>query len=220
MATRTAYRGGTPVPTIAITLPLELPLPDGFDAWDLATWPLVEGRLEYVDGRLLYMPPSGDEQQDKVADVTVELGLWTRGHPEFLASTNEAGIILGRDVRAVDASVYRRIDVGPYTGGLRRVPPVFAVEVAGKDEAEDLLLEKAAWYLDRGVEVVWVLVPRPRRVIVKTLGGSVELGPGERLPATHRCPGSSPASTISSVRYDKPDKRCTRGGPERSLTRR
>jgi len=192
MATRTAYRDWTPVPTIAITLPLELPLPDGFDPQDLETWPLVEGRLEYVDGRLLYMPPSGDEQQDTTADVTVELGLWARRHPEFLTSTNEAGMILGRDVRAADASVYRTADVGPYTGGLRRVAPVLAVEIAGKDEPVDLVLQKATWYLERGVEVVWVLVPRTRRVIVKTSAGSLELGPGDRLAAHPSLPGLEP----------------------------
>jgi Uma2 family endonuclease len=192
MATRTAYLDWTPVPTIAIRLPLELPLPDGFAPEDLATWPLLEGRLEYVDGRLLYMPPSGDEQQDTVADVATELGLWVRAHPEFLASTNEAGIILGRDVRAMDASLFRRSDVGPYTGGLRRVPPVLAVEVAGKDEPTPLLLDKAAWYLARGVEVVWVLVPRTRRVMVVTAGESVELGLGDRLPAHPSLPGLAP----------------------------
>ncbi|PYM12503.1 MAG: hypothetical protein DMD81_23825 [Candidatus Rokuibacteriota bacterium] len=192
MATRSAYRDWTPVPTIAITLPLELPVPEGFDPEDLNTWPLVEGRLEYVDGRLLYRPPSGDEQQDTVADVTVELGLWVRQHPEFLTSTNEAGMILGQDVRAADACVYRVADAGPYTGGLRRVPPVLAVEVAGKDEPVDLVLEKAAWYLERGVEVVWSLVPRTRRVIVKTVAGSRELGPGDRLPAHPSLPGLEP----------------------------
>jgi Uma2 family endonuclease len=192
MATRTAYLDWTPVPTIAITLPLELPPPDGFAPDDLATWPLVEGRLEYVDGRLLYMPPSGDEQQDTVADVATELGLWARAHPDFLASTNEAGIMFGQDVRAVDASLFRRADVGPYTGGLRRVPPVLAVEVAGKDEPPQLQLDKAAWYLRHGVEVVWVLVPRIRRVIVLTGKGSAELGLGDRLPAHPSLPGLEP----------------------------
>lgn len=192
MATRTAYLDWTPVPTIAITLPLELPLPDGFAHDDLATWPLVEGRLEYVDGRLLYMPPSGDEQQDTVADVATELGLWARAHPEFLASTNEAGIMFGQDVRAVDASLFRRADVGPYTGGLRRVPPVLAVEVAGKDEPPQLQLDKAAWYLMHGVEVVWVLAPRTRRVIVVTGEGRAELGLGDRLPTHLSLPGLEP----------------------------
>jgi Uma2 family endonuclease len=192
MATRTAYLDWTPVPTIAITLPLELPPPDGFAPDDMATWPLVEGRLEYVDGRLLYMPPSGDEQQDTVADVATELGLWARAHPDFLASTNEAGIMFGQDVRAVDASLFRRADVGPYTGGLRRVPPVLAVEVAGKDEPPQLQLDKAAWYLRHGVEVVWILVPRIRRVIVLTGEGSAELGLGDRLPTHPSLPGLEP----------------------------
>jgi Uma2 family endonuclease len=192
MATRTAYLDWTPVPTIAITLPLELPPPDGFAPDDLATWPLVEGRLEYVDGRLLYMPPSGDEQQDTVADVATELGLWARAHPDFLVSTNEAGIMFGQDVRAVDASLFRRADVGPYTGGLRRVPPVLAVEVAGKDEPPQLQLDKAAWYLRHGVEVVWILVPRIRRVIVLTGEGSAELGLGDRLPTHPSLPGLEP----------------------------
>jgi Uma2 family endonuclease len=192
MASRTAYLEWTPVPTIAITLPLELPLPDGFAPDDLATWPLVEGCLEYVDGRLLYMPPSGDEQQDTVADVATELGLWTRAHPEFLASTNEAGILFGRDVRAVDAALFRRSDVGPSTGGLRRVPPVLAVEVAGKDEPLQLLLDKARRYLTYGVEVVWILVPRTRGGIVLSGLTSTELGTGGRLPAHPLLPGLEP----------------------------
>ena len=84
------------------------------------------------------------------------------------------------------------MDVGPYTGGLRRVPPVLAVEVAGKDESAQLQLDKAAWYLRHGVEVVWVLVPRIRRVVVVTGEGSVELGPGARLPAHASLPGLEP----------------------------
>jgi Uma2 family endonuclease len=192
MATRTAYRDWTPVPTIAIRLPLELPLPDGFDPGDLGTWPLLEGALEYVAGRLLYMPPSGDEQQDTVADVVTELGLWARAHPEFVTATNEAGMLLGRDVRAADAAVYRRSDAGPYGGGLRRVPPVLAIEVAGRHETAPILAEKAAWYLERGVEVVWLLLPQQRRVIVRTPEGSLELGPGDSLPPHPSLPGLEP----------------------------
>src|SRR5262245_12421896 len=183
MATRTAYLEWTPVPPIAITLPFELPLPDGFAPDDLGTWPLVERSLEYVDGKLLYMPPSGDEQEDTVADVATELGLWARTHREFLSATNEAGIVLGSNVRAADAALFRRDDTGPYTGGLRRVPPVLAVEVAGKDEALDRLLDKAREYLAHGVRIVWVLVPRSRRAVVVTSEGKAALGLGDRLPA-------------------------------------
>src|SRR5262245_41620401 len=192
MATRTAYLDWTPVPTIAITLPLELPLPDGFALDDLATWPLVEGLLEYVDGRLLYMPPSGDQRQDTAADVTTELGLWSRAHPDFVVATNEAGILFGQDVRGADAALFRRADVGAYTGGLRRATPVLAVEVAGKDDSPQLQQNKAAWYIRHGVEVVWVLVPRTRRVVVMTADRSIELGLGDRLPAHPSLPGLEP----------------------------
>jgi Uma2 family endonuclease len=192
MRSRTAYQEWIPVPALAIRLPLELPPPDGFDPGDLRTWPVLDGQLEFVNGRLLYMPPSGDEQQDTVADVTTELGLWSRAHPEFLVSTNEAGLHLGRDVRAVDACVYRRADAGPYTGGLRRVPPVLAVEVAGRDDSPQALQEKADWLLERGVEVAWVLLPRTRRVIVRTAAGDVERGSGDRLPAHPSLPGLAP----------------------------
>src|SRR5262249_47348486 len=43
----------------SIRFPVELDIPAGFDPGDPATWPRVEGRLEYVAGKLLYMPPCG-----------------------------------------------------------------------------------------------------------------------------------------------------------------
>ena len=58
----------------AIRFPIELIPPDGFDEERLETWPRVVGRLEYVEGRLLYMPPCGDEQQEVVTDVVITVG--------------------------------------------------------------------------------------------------------------------------------------------------
>ena len=55
----------------AVRFPVELLPPEGFDAERLETWPRVAGRLEYVEGRLLFMPPSGDVQQDVVTDVII-----------------------------------------------------------------------------------------------------------------------------------------------------
>jgi hypothetical protein len=56
-----------------------------------------------------------------------------------------------------DAAVWSRADLGAYEGGLRRVAPVLAVEVAGADEgdSEKALREKADWYLGGGIAVVW-----------------------------------------------------------------
>src|SRR5215210_5945637 len=88
----------------AVRFPVELVPPPGFDPDRLETWPDVGGRLEYVDGRLLFMPPCGDLQQDTVTDVVITLGAWIRSHPEFVLGTNEAGMRLQGATRAADAA--------------------------------------------------------------------------------------------------------------------
>ncbi|TMB45749.1 MAG: Uma2 family endonuclease [Deltaproteobacteria bacterium] len=180
-----------PVPA-TVKFPVELMPPPGFDPPRLETWPRVEGRLEWVEGRLLYMPPCGDRQQDTVADVVITLGNWVRSHPEFVVGTNEAGMFLGEDGRGADAAIWRRADVGPYQGGFRRVPPLLAVEVAGRYERERQLREKARWYLEASVPVVWIVLPKKREVLIVTAAGDTRHRRGERLPGDPRLPGLAP----------------------------
>ncbi|MEQ9322491.1 MAG: Uma2 family endonuclease [Polyangiaceae bacterium] len=181
------------VPRGAIELPLRVPIPSGFDPEKLETWPRVEGRLEYVAGGLWFMPPCGDDQQDVAADLVAELSLWRRSHDDFRVGSNEAGMKLGDEVRAADAAVWRRADLGPSTGGLRRVAPVLAAEVAGRDDTVEMLRRKAAWYLDHGVQVVWVLVPRTRTVLVLTHEGETEHGPGDSIAEHPALPELAPS---------------------------
>ena len=173
----------------SVRFPVELVPPDGFDPARLETWPRVEGRLEWVGGRLLYMPPCGEMQQATVADVVVVLGLWQRVHPEFSVGTNEAGMRLGEDSRGADAGVWRQ---RPQRWGFRREPPVLAVEVAGQDEDADALREKARWYLTQEVPVVWIVLPGQREVIVVTSAGERHHAIGEQLPVHEALPGLQP----------------------------
>ena len=175
----------------AVRFPVELIPPEGFDGERPQTWPDVPGRLECVDGKLLYMPPCGDEQQDTVADVVVALGGWVRKNNAFVLGTNEAGMRLAGSTRAADAAIWRRSDVSAYTGGLRRVAPILAVEVAGDatSDTETALLDKAKWYLGVGVRVVWVVVPHSRRVLVVTAGAITTLGAEARVPEAPELPG-------------------------------
>jgi Uma2 family endonuclease len=136
------------LPRGAVRFPIELRMPEGFCAEDLSTWPDLAGRLEFVAGRIQYLPPCGDMQQPVCTDVTTVLGNWVRTHPDFVVGSNEAGMLLGVEVRAADAAVWRRSDTGPPAGKLRRVAPVLAVEVAGEDEGEQELRDKGRWYLD------------------------------------------------------------------------
>ena len=176
----------------AVRFPVELIPPAGFDEERPETWPKVAGRLEWVNGRLLYMPPSGDVQQDTVTDVVIALGAWVRAHRGFVLGTNEAGMRLRGATRAADAAIWRRADLGTYRGGLRRVPPVLAVEVAGDDEAEEMLQEKATWYLEAGVQVVLVVLPESREVLVVTSAGESRCRSGETLPAHPLLPDLNP----------------------------
>jgi len=64
------------------------------------------------------------------------------------------------------------------------VPPVLAVEVAGaaQGDTEELLREKASWYLGVGVEAVWILLPESREAIVLSPGKESRVSGDDRLP--------------------------------------
>lgn len=176
----------------AVRFPVELIPPEGFDPQRLETWPKVEGRLEYLKGRLLYMPPCGDLQQDTVTDVVLLLGAWARAHPGFVVGTNEAGVHLQGSTRAADAAIWRRDALSDYEGKLRRVPPLLAVEVAGEDEDEPALRDKAAWYLGAGVQVIWIVLPEQREVVVITGTGEHRCRLGETLAPHSALPDLTP----------------------------
>ncbi len=177
---------------------------EGFEPQQPETWPDIQGRLEYVRGKLLYMPPCSDFQQDVAVDVAFVLRSWSEAHPEFVGGGNEAGMKLGGDVRAADAAVWLASDVAPRSGRVRSVPPLLAVEVSGEDEEEPALRAKARWYLDHGVAVVWLLFPGSREVLVLTAAGSeVRRGRGESLPTHESLPGLEPAVARLFAQLDR-----------------
>jgi Uma2 family endonuclease len=188
VAAANPYAEVTVVPRIAIHLPLALPEPAGFEADRPETWPRVEGRLEYVEGRLEFMPPCGEMQQRVAIDVGTELNVWRRSHPEFVVGGNEAGMLLGGEVRGADVAIWR--GASPPRTGFARVAPVLAVEIVGDDEDVSALREKARWYLAHGVEIVWIVVPAARTVFVVTADGESEVS--ERIPESPALPGLSP----------------------------
>lgn len=176
---------------VGVRFPVELRA-EGFEPDQPSTWPKVEGRLEFVGGRLLYMPPCADYQQDVAMDVAFVLRSWSEGHPEFVVGGNEAGMKLGGDVRAADAAVWRTDTATPRSGRVRTVPPVLAVEVSGQDEEEQVLRDKAHWYLEHGVSVVWLVFPAIRQVLVLTGAGETRYRMGESLPVDERLPSLQP----------------------------
>lgn len=166
-----------------VRFPIQLSTPLGFRVSAPASWPAVNGRLEFVDGALLFMPPCADYQQDVSAEAVRLLGNWSVLHPEFIVAGNEAGMLLDGEARGADVAVWKRADVGPHRGRFRRVPPILAVEVAGEDEDEASLTSKARWYLRHGVKTVWLTFPEQREVIVVTARRSRKLRGSSKLEA-------------------------------------
>ena len=138
------------------------------------------------------MPPCGDVQQDVCVCLVQILGNWGASHSEFVVGGNEAGMKLGDEVRGADAVVWRHSDLGPRTGGFRRVPPILAVEVAGQDEGEVELRTKANWYFNHGVSVVWVVLPDERSVLVLRPEGEGRYSGTQMLPPNPKLPGLEP----------------------------
>jgi Uma2 family endonuclease len=176
---------------VGVRFPVELRA-DGVTPNQPSTWPKLEGRLEFVGGRLLYMPPCADFQQDVAMDVAFVLRAWSEAHPEFVVGGNEAGMKLGGDVRAADVAVWRADAALPRSGRVRAVPPILAVEVSGEDEAEQVLRDKARWYLEHGVSVVWLVFPDTREVLVLSTAGEKRLATGQSLPPDERLPNLEP----------------------------
>ena len=179
----------TLVPRDAVILPLPVRAPAGFVPERPETWPKLAGRYEFVEGRLEYMPPCGEIQQCVAADVVGELGTWRRANPGFNVGGNEAGMILGGDVRAADAAVWPAKTPGL---GFARTPPILAVEVAGADDTLEYLEKKSEWYLSHGVECIWIVMPDTRSVRVVTKAGRVDVGVGGRIPEHASLPGLVP----------------------------
>ncbi|MGQ0507417.1 MAG: Uma2 family endonuclease [Myxococcaceae bacterium] len=175
-----------------VRYPVELHPPPGFKVDDGTTWPQLDGRLEFIEGRLLYMPPCGDVQQDVTMDVAYLLKSWSRAHSDFVIGGNEAGMVLGGETRAADVAVWKKSELGAHTGGFRRVAPVLAVEVAGQDEGEVDLRTKARWYLEHGASLVWIVLPASREVIVLASQLESRCSMGQKLPEHSALPELTP----------------------------
>jgi Uma2 family endonuclease len=176
----------------SVLLPIELAPPPGFDPARPETWPQVVGRLEWVGGRLRWMPPCGGRQSRRVWDVMRAVESWLQRHPEFVGGTNEGGLLLDGDVRAPDLAVFHARDIDESSTGFVRTAPVLAVEVSGAREDETSLREKARWYLEKGSEVVWLVLAESAEVIVLTATGECRCGPADVMPAHPSLPGLTP----------------------------
>jgi Uma2 family endonuclease len=60
-------------------------------------------------------------------------------------------------------------------------------------EDEDMLRDKARWYLGAGVQLVWIVLPERREVVVISATEERRCRAGEALPPHPALPGLTPS---------------------------
>ncbi|MBI2766736.1 MAG: Uma2 family endonuclease [Chloroflexi bacterium] len=141
------------------------------------------GKMELVDGKVVTMPPPGEEHGDLSAAVYDLLRAFVRDHD--LGKVNfEVEFLLrsGPDlVRAPDVAFAAAARLDPardrarYVGGA----PTLAVDVVSPDDRDREVSEKVLEYLGAGSERVWLVRPRSRSVTVYRPGGDAHVFTGD-----------------------------------------
>ncbi|MEL6270443.1 MAG: Uma2 family endonuclease [Chloroflexota bacterium] len=130
-------------------------------------------RLELVHGTVVEKPMPTEEHGLIVANMVFLLKLFLRGK-------NMGRVVVETAYRASADALNRRIpdlsytandDARPLTtqGAVPRMPDL-AVEVKSPDDSYAEIREKATYYLNNGVKLVWLVYPDGRRVEVFAAG--------------------------------------------------
>ncbi|MBK5939266.1 hypothetical protein CCR96_08355 [Halochromatium roseum] len=149
---------------------------------------------ELIDGRFFPMPPTGWPHASIEARMTSKLQQYVDANPVGVVLTGEVGIIIRRDpdtLRGADlafVSQNRLARASP--SGYLDVAPELVVEIISPNDRWTEITAKLDDYFSIGVELVWILDPRRRRVSCYRSPTELELrGAGDTLTAEPMLPG-------------------------------
>jgi Uma2 family endonuclease len=150
-------------------------------------------RYELIEGVLHRRPAKGIEQGMTAAALAVALREFVRPRRLGLVGFG-IGFILEREPPTLlvpDLAFARKSRLPPLDewANFPEMPPDLAVEVVSQNDEPADVAVKVTLYLVHGVPLVWVVYPRPPRVVVhqpgreaRTLGLADTLDGGEILP--------------------------------------
>jgi Uma2 family endonuclease len=132
-----------------------------------------EGKVELVNGKVIWMPPAGAEQGAISMDLATRLNNHVRRHKLGWVFDAQTGFRIRGNLRSPDISFVRfdRLPSGKPPKGFLRVPPDLAVEVLAPDETVADYEEKIAEYLSWGVRLIWLVDPNTQTVTVVRANG-------------------------------------------------
>jgi Uma2 family endonuclease len=151
-----------------------------------------EGNWELIDGELFEVSPAGNRSGWISGRLFSRIEQFVRAHDLGWAFPPETGFILFGDratVRSPDAAFVRSERMPELTDHFAAVAPDLAVEVLSPADRMADALSKVAMYLEAAVQLVWLVDPKERTVIVfrpdvspKSRGSDDTLEGGDLLP--------------------------------------
>jgi Uma2 family endonuclease len=151
---------------------------------------------ELVTGRVILMPPTGFGHGDLEFELGAELRTWAKATGRGKVVGGEVGIFIRRNpdtVRAADILFISherlaRRGPSPYLD----VPPELVAEILSPDDRWSDIMEKLEDYFSAGIDRVWLVDARLRRVSVYRSLNEVEtLGEEDLLLDEEILPGFS-----------------------------
>jgi Uma2 family endonuclease len=119
---------------------------------------------ELVRGEVVELTVGGLRHSRITLRACYLLESWAKASGRGRAFTGEAGLITQRDpdtVRGADVLYYSysRLPADQEPTGFGTIPPELVIEVVGKGQGWDAMVEKTGEYLAMGVDRAWVLDP-------------------------------------------------------------
>jgi Uma2 family endonuclease len=137
-----------------------------------AFWQLASNRenIELVEGVLLSMSPPGGEHGDVTSEIILILRGFVKQHQLGKVLT-ESGFRLKANpdtVRSPDVSFLATANLPPdgLPAGFITGPPDLAIEVVSPNDTASIIQDKVQDYLSAGSQLVWLVYPQQRIVIV------------------------------------------------------
>jgi Uma2 family endonuclease len=149
---------------------------------------------ELIDGRIVPLAPAGPEHGEAELDLGSELRAWARSSGRGRALSGDVGIYIRRNPDTVRAPDLMYISYERYAkrekAAYLTVVPELAVEVLSPEDRPSAVRAKLADYFSAGVDRVWVVDLKERRVLAyRSLTDIQEFGAGDVLTDGELLPG-------------------------------
>jgi Uma2 family endonuclease len=129
--------------------------------------------FELVRGEVIELPPPKRLHGSVCGNVGGWLYVYKRDVGWGDVTVNDAGLVLEHDpdtVRGPDVAFYGETQTEEEVGGYSHTPPLLAVKVLSPDDKANQVARKIADFLANGVQLVWVVDPQDRTVVVHRQG--------------------------------------------------